>query len=115
MRYSKSFIPTLREDPAEARKTPSHRLLLRSGYVRQVGAGIYEFLPLGLRVLKKIENIVRAPVETSYRTEESMPIMRPITLSFLDASLALFLKNSPIESGSVFLKTRFLVSHTQTG
>jgi prolyl-tRNA synthetase len=39
MRYSRSFIPTLREDPAEARKNPSHRLLLRGGYVRQIGAG----------------------------------------------------------------------------
>ncbi len=80
MRYSKSFIPTLREDPAEARKTPSHRLLLRSGYVRQVGAGIYEFLPLGLRVLKKIENIVREEMDRAGALEVMMPALLPADL-----------------------------------
>ena len=80
MRYSRSFIPTLREDPAEARKNPSHRLLLRGGYVRQIGAGIYEFLPLGLRVLKKVEGIVRAEMDRAGALEVMMPALVPADL-----------------------------------
>jgi prolyl-tRNA synthetase len=58
MRLSQLFVPTLREDPAEA-EVPSHRLLLRAGFIRQVAAGIYTTLPLGLRSMRKIEAIVR--------------------------------------------------------
>ena len=79
MRYSRSFIPTLREDPAEARN-PSHRLLLRAGYVRQVGAGIYEFLPLGLRVLRKVEAIVREEMNRAGAQEVMMPALLPAEL-----------------------------------
>jgi len=80
MRYSKSFIPTLREDPAEARKTPSHRLLLRGGYIRQVGAGIYEFLPLGLKVLRKVEGIVRQEMDRAGAQEVMLPALVPAEL-----------------------------------
>ncbi len=62
MRYSQAFIPTLRELPKEA-TTPSHTLLLRAGYIRMVGAGIYELLPLGTRVLAHIANIVREEMD----------------------------------------------------
>ena len=58
MRWSRAFIPTLKEAPSEA-IAPSHQFLMKGGFIRQVAAGIYEFLPLGLKVLKKIENIVR--------------------------------------------------------
>ena len=58
MRLSKYFLPTLKENPAEA-QIVSHRLMLRAGLVRQQAAGIYAWLPLGYRVLKKIEQIVR--------------------------------------------------------
>ena len=58
MRLSRSFIPTLKETPTEAQIT-SHRLMLRAGLVRQTSAGIYAWLPLGLRVLRNIERIVR--------------------------------------------------------
>ena len=58
MRRSAFFLPTLREDPREA-EIVSHRLMLRAGMVRQASAGIYSWLPLGFRVLKKIEGIVR--------------------------------------------------------
>ena len=58
MRLSRYFLPTLKENPAEA-QIASHRLMLRAGMVRQGAAGIYSWLPLGLRVLKKIEQIVR--------------------------------------------------------
>src|SRR5712671_6922434 len=58
MRLSAYFMPTLKETPAEA-QIVSHRLMLRAGMVRQASAGIYSWLPLGLRVLKRIEQIVR--------------------------------------------------------
>lgn len=80
MRYSRSLIPTLREDPAEAKKNPSHRLLLRAGYVRQVGAGIYEFLPLGLRVLRKVEAIVRDELDRAGALEVMLPALCPSEL-----------------------------------
>lgn len=80
MRYARCFIPTLREDPAEARKNPSHRLLLRAGYIRQVGAGIYEFLPLGLRVLRRVEAIVRDEMDRAGALEVAMPALLPAEL-----------------------------------
>ena len=76
MRLSKLFAPTLREDPAEA-EVPSHRLLLRAGFIRQVAAGIYTTLPLGLRSMRKIEAIVREEMEASGAQELRMPIVLP--------------------------------------
>ncbi len=58
MRLSRYFLPILRDDPKEA-EIVSHRLMLRAGMIRQSSAGIYSWLPLGFRVLKKIEQIVR--------------------------------------------------------
>ena len=58
-KMSKVYVPTLKEVPAEA-ELASHKLLLRAGMIRKSAAGIYSFLPLGYRVLSKIENIVRA-------------------------------------------------------
>ena len=58
MRYSRALLPTLKEAPADA-TSQSHIFLLRAGFVRRVGSGIYSFLPLGLRVLRKIEAIIR--------------------------------------------------------
>ena len=58
MRWSRLFIPTLRDNPAEA-EVPSHQLLLRAGYVRQLSAGIYSYLFLAQRSLLKIQQIVR--------------------------------------------------------
>ncbi len=58
MRYSKYFLPTLREIPADA-EVASHQLMLRSGMVRRIAAGIYDILPMGLRVIRKVENIIR--------------------------------------------------------
>jgi prolyl-tRNA synthetase len=62
MRLSRSFVPTLREDPAEA-EIASHRLLLRGGFVRQVMSGVYTILPLGLRTMRRIETIVREEMD----------------------------------------------------
>lgn len=76
MRWSRTIIPTLRDAPAEA-STPSHRLLLRAGYVRQVGAGIYDYLPLAWRTLTKISAIVREEMNAAGGSEMLMPAMAP--------------------------------------
>jgi prolyl-tRNA synthetase len=76
MRLSELFAPTLREDPAEA-EIPSHRLLLRGGFIRPVASGIYTTLPLGLRVIRKIERIVREEMDASGAQEIRMPIVLP--------------------------------------
>ena len=62
-RWSKLFVPTLREAPADA-EVASHKFLLRAGYIRQLGAGIYNYLPLGQRALNKIIAIVREEMDT---------------------------------------------------
>lgn len=76
MRYSSAFIPTLKETPKDA-QTPSHVLLLRGGYMRMVGAGIYELLPLGLRVLNRISQIVREEMDRAGAQELLMPALVP--------------------------------------
>jgi prolyl-tRNA synthetase len=76
MRLSQLFAPTLREDPAEA-EVPSHRLLLRAGFIRQVAAGVYTALPLGLRTIRKIETVVREEMDASGAQEIRMPILLP--------------------------------------
>ena len=79
MRASQYFIPTLKEAPAEA-EVPSHIYLIRAGYIRQLAAGLYEYLPLGFRVLKKIENIVRKHMDQAGALEVLLPILAPSEL-----------------------------------
>jgi len=79
MRLSKYFLPTLKETPSEA-QIASHRLMLRAGMVRQGAAGIYTWLPLGLRVLKKIEAIVRQEQDRAGAQEVLMPTIQPAEL-----------------------------------
>lgn len=79
MRFSHSLIPTLREDPGEA-EVISHRLMLRAGMIRRVAAGIYTYLPLGLRVIRKIERIIREEMNRAGAQELLMPIMSPAEL-----------------------------------
>ncbi|WP_410511025.1 proline--tRNA ligase [Paenibacillus sp. BR2-3] len=79
MRQNKLLLSTLREAPAEA-ETRSHQLLLRAGYIRQLAAGIYTYLPLGRRVLRKLENIVREEMDRSGAQEILMPSMQPAEL-----------------------------------
>lgn len=76
MRVSKMFAPTLREVPAEA-EVVSHQLLLRAGFMRKSTGGMYSYLPLAWRVLKKIENIVREEMDAAGAQEIMMPIMQP--------------------------------------
>ena len=76
MRLTDYFLPTLKEDPAEA-QIVSHRLMLRAGMVRQSAAGIYSWLPLGLRILRKIEAIVREEQNLAGAVEVLMPTLQP--------------------------------------
>jgi len=79
MKQSKMFIPTLREVPADA-ETKSHRLLLRAGYIRQSASGVYSYLPLGKKVLKNIENIVREEMDNTGANELLMPTLQQAEL-----------------------------------
>ncbi|MEM6913633.1 MAG: proline--tRNA ligase, partial [Pseudomonadota bacterium] len=79
MRLSDFYLPTLKETPGEA-QIASHRLMLRSGMVRQEAAGIYAWLPLGLRVLRKIEAIVREEQDRAGAVELLMPTIQPASL-----------------------------------
>ncbi len=76
MRMSKLFSQTMRENPSEA-EIPSHQLLLRAGFIRQLAAGIFSYLPLGRRSLTKIENIIRQEMDAIDGQEVTMPVVHP--------------------------------------
>lgn len=76
MKMSRLYMPTLREVPAEA-ETPSHQLLLRGGFIRKAASGVYSFLPLGQRVVSKIENIVREEMDNAGSQEIHMSALQP--------------------------------------
>jgi prolyl-tRNA synthetase len=76
MRLSHLFFTSLRDDPAEA-EMPSHRLLVRAGYVRQLGSGIYSLLPLGFRVSKRVEQVIREEQDRIGAQEMEMPVVHP--------------------------------------
>jgi prolyl-tRNA synthetase len=79
VRWSEAFIPTLRDDPADA-EAASHRLLVRAGYVRQLMAGAYSLLPLGQRVCQKITRVVRAEMDAIGGQEFKLPALHPAEL-----------------------------------
>ncbi len=79
MRWSRSFIHTLRQDPADA-EVVSHRLMVRAGMISKVAAGIYNYLPLGLRSIAKLERIIREELERAGSTELLMPAIQPAEL-----------------------------------
>lgn len=79
MRYSESFIPTLKEIPAEA-QIPSHQLMLRAAMVRPLAAGIYSFLPLGYRVARKVMQIIREEMDAIGGQEFHLPALNPIEI-----------------------------------
>ncbi|RUM46774.1 MAG: proline--tRNA ligase [Desulfocapsa sp.] len=79
MRYSKTLIPTLKENPAEA-EVASHRLLLRAGFIRKLTAGIYTYLPMGLAAVRKVEQIVREEMNRAGAQELLMPMVQPADL-----------------------------------
>ena len=79
MRYSQIFLPTTKETPAEA-EVVSHQLLLRAGFIRKLSAGVYTYLPVGLRVLQKVSAIVREEMNRAGALEVLMPIVQPADL-----------------------------------
>ena len=76
MRLSELFFASLRDDPGEA-EMPSHRLLLRAGYLRQLGSGIYSLLPLGKRVSDRVEQVIREEIDAIGGQEMEMPVVHP--------------------------------------
>jgi len=78
-RLSSYFLPTLREDPADA-EALSHRLMVRAGLIRQLGAGLWTFLPAGYRVIKRIERILREEIDAIGGQEMLMPVLQPAEL-----------------------------------
>jgi prolyl-tRNA synthetase len=79
MRMSRLFLRTLRDDPSDA-EVDSHRLLVRAGYIRKVASGIYSWLPLGHRVLRRAEQIVREEMDAAGAQELLLPIIQPLEL-----------------------------------
>ena len=79
MKQSQLFIPTLRETPSDA-DVASHQLMLRAGYIRQISAGVYTYLPLAWRVIQKIENIIREELNAIGGTEMMLPALIPADL-----------------------------------
>ena len=76
MRWTQTLIPTLKETPAEA-EIVSHKLLLRAGLIRKLTGGLYIFMPLGLRALRKVEQIVREEMNRAGALELLMPALQP--------------------------------------
>ena len=76
MRLSELFFTSLRDDPADA-EMPSHRLLVRAGYVRQLGSGLYSLLPLGYRANKRVEQVIREEIDRIGGQEMEMPVVHP--------------------------------------
>ena len=78
-RASQLFLPTLREDPGDA-EAASHKLLVRGGFIRQVSAGVWTFLPLGWRVHQRIVQIIREEIDAIGGQEMLMPVLTPFEL-----------------------------------
>lgn len=79
MRYSKYFLPTLKEVPSEA-EVPSHQLMFRAGMIRKLAAGIYSYLPFGLRAIRKVETIIREEMNRAGAIELLLPFAQPAEL-----------------------------------
>src|SRR3954452_17386099 len=78
-RLSSYFLPTLHDDPADA-EALSHKLMVRAGLIRQVGTGMWTFLPAGYRVIKRIEAIIREEIDAIGGQEMLMPVLQPAEL-----------------------------------
>ncbi len=79
MRASRFFISTLKEAPSDA-EIVSHKLMVRAGMIRRLGSGIYNYMPMGLRVIRKVENIVREEMNRAGAVELLMPLVQPAEL-----------------------------------
>jgi prolyl-tRNA synthetase len=79
MRASQFFIATLKEAPSDA-EIVSHKLMLRAGMIKRLGSGIYTYMPMGLRVIRKVEGIVRQEMDKAGAIEMLMPLVQPAEL-----------------------------------
>jgi len=79
MKASQFFISTLKEAPADA-EVMSHKLMMRAGFIKRLGAGIYSYMPMGLRVIRKIEGIIRDEMNRAGGIELLMPVVQPAEL-----------------------------------
>ena len=79
MKWTKSLIQTLREDPGDA-EIDSHKLMVRAGLMKKVAGGLYTYLPLGMRTLNKVQKIVREEMDRAGAQEIVMPILQPAEL-----------------------------------
>ena len=79
MKASQTFISTLKEAPADA-EVVSHRLMMRAGFIKRLGAGIYSYMPMGLRVIRKVEAIIREEMNRAGAVELLMPVVQPAEL-----------------------------------
>ena len=89
MKWSQTFIPTLKENPSDA-EVDSHKLMIRSGMIRKLAAGVYSYLPLGTRILNKVVNIIRDEMDKSGAIELSLPALQPLTLMELSGRINVF-------------------------
>jgi prolyl-tRNA synthetase len=79
MKASQFFISTLKEAPADA-EVVSHQLMMRAGMIKKLGAGVYNYMPMGLRVIRKVEAIVREEMNRAGAVEMTMPVIQPAEL-----------------------------------
>jgi len=89
MKWSQTFIPTLKETPSDA-EVESHKLMIRSGMIRKLSAGVYSYLPLGTKILNKVINIIREEMDKSGAIELSLPALQPLTLLELSGRIDAF-------------------------
>ena len=89
MKWSQTFIPTLKENPSDA-EVESHKLMIRSGMIRKLSAGVYSYLPLGTRILNKVVNIIRDEMDKSGAIELFLPALQPLTLIELSGRIDAF-------------------------
>jgi len=79
MRASRFFISTLKEAPSDA-EIVSHKLMMRAGMIKRIGSGIYTYMPMGLRVIRKVEAIIREEMNNAHAIELLMPLVQPAEL-----------------------------------
>ena len=89
MKWSQTFIPTLKENPSDA-EVESHKLMIRSGMIRKLSAGVYSYLPHGTRILNKVINIIRDEMDKSGAIELFLPALQPLTLIELSGRIDVF-------------------------
>ena len=89
MKWSRTFIPTLKENPSDA-EVESHKLMIRSGMIRKLSAGVYSYLPLGTKILNKVINIIRDEMDKSGAIELFLPALQPLTLIELSGRIDAF-------------------------